>query len=163
MALIRTWLIGVTAAAILAAAADSLAPAGAVKKVCRLAGGLLMAAAMLRPLAGFSYETMAAALADLQWEAGGYSAGLAEENERLKKIIIEEQTAAYIQDKAAELDALCTAQVTCAVTEDGSLYPASVVVTGDLTQAQKDALAKVIEGDLAIPIQRQEYEGAKEQ
>ena len=47
MGFVRAWLLGVTAAALVLALAEALAPEGAVKKVCRLAGGmaLLLAAA----------------------------------------------------------------------------------------------------------------------
>lgn len=162
MDLIRTWLIGVTAAAMVAALADSLAPEGAVKKVGKLAGGLLMVVAILQPLAGLDYEAMAASLANYRLETEGYSSALEAENEQLMKIIIEERTGAYIQDKAAELDAVCTAEVICQVNEDGSMYPASVVVYGELTQAQTDALSRTIEGDLAIPAENQRYERTKE-
>ena len=162
MDLIRTWLIGVTAAAIIAVLADSLAPEGAVKKIGKLAGGLLMVVAILQPLVGLNYENMAAALAVYHLEADGYSAALETENERLIKIIIEEQTGAYIQDKAAELDAACTAEVTCRLNDAGSLYPASVVIYGELTQSQEDTLRKTIEGDLAIPSENQQYERTKE-
>lgn len=162
MDLIRTWLIGVTAAAMAAALADSLAPEGAVKKIGKLAGGLLMAAAILQPLVGLDYGAMAASLANYRLEAEGYSSALETENERLVKTIIEERTGAYIQDKAAELDAVCTAEVTCQMNNDGNLYPVSVVVYGELTQAQMDALRRVVEGDLAISAENQRYERTKE-
>ena len=48
MGVVRSWLLGVTAAALVVALAETLAPEGSVKKVCRLAGGLalLLAAAV---------------------------------------------------------------------------------------------------------------------
>lgn len=162
MDLIRTWLIGITAAAIAAALADSLAPEGAVKKIGKLAAGLLIMVAILQPLVGLDHETMASALAAYRWEAAGYSDALEMENGRLMKTIIEEQTGAYIQDKAAALDAVCTAEVTCQTDEAGSLYPASVVIYGELDREQTEALRRIIEGDLAIPAENQQYERTKE-
>ena len=44
--LLRVWLIGVTAAAILCALANSLMPQGPVRKVGKLALGLVMLAAL---------------------------------------------------------------------------------------------------------------------
>ena len=41
MGVVRSWLLGVTAAALVVALAETLAPEGSVKKVCRLAGGIL--------------------------------------------------------------------------------------------------------------------------
>lgn len=162
MDMIRTWLLGVTAAAMIVALADSLAPEGAVKKIGKLAGGLLMVVAILQPLVGLDYGAMAAELANNRLQAEGYSTALETENERLIKTIIEERTGAYIQDKAAELDAACTAEVTCQADENGNLYPALVVIRGELTQAQMDALSRTIEGELAIPAGNQRYERTAE-
>ena len=50
MELLRAWLTGITAAAILCALANSLMPEGAVRRVGKLACGLLMLSAVLRPL-----------------------------------------------------------------------------------------------------------------
>ncbi len=159
---VRSWLIGVTAAAMVVALADSLAPDGAVKKIGKLTGGLLLAVAILRPVAGLDYASMSGILANYRMEAAGYSSALETENMRLVKTIIEEQTGAYIQDKAAELGADCTTEVTCQADGDGSPYPASVIVYGELTPAQEDGLRRTIEGDLAIPAQHQQYERTKE-
>ena len=159
---IRGWLLGVTAAALAVALADSLAPEGAVKKVGKLAGGLLMAAAILRPVAGLDYTVLAGAMSRYQISVEGYGEALEVENERLMKLIIEERTGAYIQDKAAELGMTCTAQVNCKAGEDGVLYPASVTVYGELTREQQAALGRVIEGNLAIPTENQQYERTKE-
>lgn len=162
MELVRSWLIGVTAAAMAVALADSLAPDGAVKKIGKLAGGLLLVVAILRPVVGLDYAAMSGILTDYRVEAEGYSSALETENMLLMKTIIEERTGAYIQDKAAELGMVCTAEVTCQADEDGSPYPASVIVYGELTQGQVDTLSRTIEGDLAIPEQNQQYERTKE-
>jgi stage III sporulation protein AF len=162
MELIRTWLIGVTAAALVAALADSLAPEGAVRKIGKLAGGLLMVVAILQPLVQLDDSALAAALAQTRLEAQGYSTALEEENERLMKLIIEEQTGAYIQDKAAQLGVTCTAQVTCQENGEGALYPASVTVYGELSETETDTLTRLIQGDLAIPAEDQHYERTKE-
>lgn len=162
MELIRNWLIGITAAALVVALADSMAPDGAVKKIGKLTGGLLLAFAILQPLVGLDFASLSGILADYRLEAEGYSNTLETENERLIKTIIEEQTGAYIQDKAAALGVDCTAEVTCQADDDGSLYPASVVVYGELTREQMNSLSRTIEGELAIPAQNQQYERTKE-
>lgn len=162
MELVRNWLIGVTAAAMVVALADSLAPDGAVKKIGKLTGGLLLAIAILQPVVGLNYAALSGILTDYRMEAAGYSTALETENLRLVKTIIEEQTAAYIQDKAAELGVGCTVEVTCRADGDGNPYPASVIVYGDLTREQADTLSRMIEGDLAIPAKDQQYERTKE-
>lgn len=158
MDLIRDWLVGVTVAAMIAALADSLTPDGAAKKIGKLASGMLLVIAILRPMIGLDYDAMSGILTDYRFEAEGYSAALETENIRLMKTIIEEQTAAYIQDKAAELGVTCTAQVTCCVEDDNTPYPASVIVYGDLTQEQIKTMSRAIEGELAIAAEDQQYE-----
>ena len=161
MELIRNWLIGVTAAALIAALADSLSPEGAVKRIGKLAGGLLMLVAILKPLAGAEFSALSGVLADYQIQTELSGSALESENERLMKIIIEEQTAAYIQDKAAELGAVCTAEVNCAAGENGTLIPVSAVIYGMLTLEQETTLRQMIADELAIPKESQQYERTK--
>ena len=71
--------------------------------------------------------------------------------------IIEEQAAAYIQDKAAGLGISCRV----AVEADGAgdwPVPTAVTVTGALTAEQRETLTRTIEADFAVPAERQTYE-----
>lgn len=158
MELIRSWLLGVTAAAMIAAIADAMAPDGAAKKICKLASGLLILLAVLKPVLSLDTVDLSKALTEYRIETQGYSAALKMENIRLMKSIIAEQTGAYIQDKAAEFGITCEAEVTCCVGEDEIPYPASVTVYGDLTQQQVETLGRAIEENLAISVQNQQYE-----
>ena len=103
MELIRQWIVGITGAALILALTDALTPGGSAKKVGRLAGGLLMMLAVVQPLVGLDYDALAQVLSEYRVTAAGYGDALEQENERLVKAIIEEQTAAYISDKAEEL------------------------------------------------------------
>ncbi len=163
MSALREWLLGMCAAAMAITLADCLIPAGAVRKIGKLMGGLVLMITALQPLVGLDYSSLSAAWASYRLEAAGYSAALETENTQLIKIIMEEQTSAYIQDKAAELGIHCTAQVTCQVLEDGTPYPAQAVIQGSLTGQQQEQLRQLIEGDLAIPADEQQYEEAVEQ
>lgn len=158
MDFLRSWLIGITAAAIVLALADSLMPTGSVKRIGKLAGGLVLMFAILRPVMNIDYEMLSGALAGYRFEAQQYSSSLEIENERLKKIIIEDRTGAYIQEKAEELGVSCDVDVTCRVNEEELFYPASVVISGDFTQEQINSLMRIVEADLAIPGQMQQYE-----
>ena len=156
MELLRQWLTGVTCAAIIVALADSLMAGGTVRRVGRLAGGLLLLAAVVKPVLELDPAVLSAASLRLEAEAvpAAEEAGL-----DLMKSIIGEETGAYILDKAAELGISCQeVRVTCAVEENGVPYPASVVVLGDMTQEEQDRLSRRIEADLAIPAERQTYE-----
>ena len=158
IAVVRAWLIGITAAALIVALADCLAPDGAIKKISKLAGGLIMLIAIIQPIAKLDYETLSGVLTDyhIQNEVGG--SDLEVENQRLMKIIIEENTAAYIQDKAHEMGASCRAEVQCGTNESGHIYPVSVAVYGNLTDKQQNDIGRMIEGDLAVPVSNQRFE-----
>lgn len=158
MEMIRGWLLGVTCAAIIAALCDSLTPPGAVRRVGRLAGGLLLMIAILRPLVGMDYDAMAGMLADYRARAAGYGQALDTENTKIMKAIIAEQTSAYIQDKADSLGMDCTVAVSCEFGGQNFPVPVAVTITGQFTQEQEKALRRAIEGDFAIPPDAQTYE-----
>ena len=71
--------------------------------------------------------------------------------------IIEAQTTAYIQDKAAALGITCTVQVEA---DEAAEYPIPkvVTITGELSREEREALTEQIEADFAIPADRQYYE-----
>lgn len=158
MELLRHWLIGITCAAMIVALADSLTPAGTVKKIGRLVGGLVLLLAVVKPVLGLDFRALAADAAN--WQAvDAYGEDLDKTNLELMKSIIGERTGAYILDKAEELGACCDAvAVTCEVGEGDMPYPAAVTVHGSLTEAQRRALTRQIEADLAIPENMQTYE-----
>lgn len=162
MDFLRDWLIGITTAAIILALADSLMPEGSVKRIGKFAGGLLLMLAILKPLLSLDYEVLAGSLANYRYEVQEYSTSLGIENERLKKIIIEDRTGAYIHDKAVDLGINCTVTVQCHMNENEQLYPALVTVYGDMTQGQREELMRIIEAEIAIPPEKQRYERTKE-
>ncbi|MDE6590402.1 MAG: stage III sporulation protein AF, partial [Oscillospiraceae bacterium] len=72
--------------------------------------------------------------------------------------IIEETAAAYIVDKAEEMGIPCQAEVTFSYDEDGVPCPWEITARGVWTQEQREALSRLLEDDLGVPIQRQHYE-----
>ena len=90
--LIRHWLVGITCAAMLVALAESLIPAGSIRRIARLTGGLVLLAAILNPLLKLDTTALTRALTEYKLELSAYSADLEEENEILMKDIIEEQS-----------------------------------------------------------------------
>ena len=158
--LLWQWLTGVTCAAMIAALADSLTPAGTVKRIGRMAGGLLLLIAVVQPVLEVDFSALASASVPLELE----ESELEKTDLEWMKTIIGRETGAYILDKAEELGISCQeVQVTCAVEENGVPYPASVVVRGDMTQEEQALLSRRIEADLAIPAEQQTYESGGEE
>ncbi|MEQ2455081.1 stage III sporulation protein AF [Flavonifractor hominis] len=159
---IRTWLIGVTCAALVAALAEGLTPDGTVRKIGRLASGLVLLAAMLQPLLRLNTTALTQALTEYKLDLSAYSTDLEEENQELMKGIIEEQAGAYILDKATALGITCQVRVEAQEEEEWPI-PHSVFISGVLTQEQQQALTQVIEREFAIPAARQYYESGADE
>ena len=155
--IIRQWLLGITCVALVAALAESLTPPGAVRKVGRVTGGLVLLIAMLHPLMALDQDALTRALTEYRLELSTYSDELEEENRSLMKGIIEERSNAYIQDKAEEMGIQC--QISVEVGEEGDWpVPESVTVFGSLSEEQQAELTQAIEVDFAIPAERQSYQ-----
>lgn len=153
MAFLREWLLGVTAAALAVALAQSLTPEGTVKKVGKLVGGLILLLAVTRPLAGLA----PAALEGL-WTPSASQEEAGQAGEEVMKVLIAQKTGAYILDKGQSLGCrVREAQVT--VAEDGSGWPVpwSVRLTGTWTAEQREELSRLLEEELAIPAGRQSF------
>ena len=158
METLRQWLLGVACTAMVLAAADSLAPEGSAKKICRLAGGLALLLAAAGPLLRLDGGALAGALEAYRVQLQGYEEALEERNNLFYQTIIEENTAAYIVDKAEEMGISCQAEVTFAYDEDGVPTPWEVTARGDWTDLTRKALERLLEDDLGVPLQRQHYE-----
>lgn len=148
---VRSWLLSIVCAAVIAALANTLCPEGPPKKLTRLSGGLLLLLVVLAPVRRLEGEDMAAAMAKYQlWPEGAVQA-MAQEDQELRKAIIARQTAAYISDKAAALG-IWEPQVwvSCRLTGDGFPAPASVTVRGSGPQEAWQALQRAITADFGL-------------
>ena len=150
MAPVRSWLLGMTCAAMVMALAESLIHEGRMRKICRLAGGLVMVLAAVSPILRLDLASLEGWPADLSAAGGEYAAALERGNDFLYETIIAEQTAAYISDKAAELGVDCTAEVAVAPDADGTPVPASAVLRGSWTNGQRQDLTDLLERDLGL-------------
>ena len=156
--LARQWLLGVACTALVMAVADSLAPDGSVKKICRLAGGLALLLAAVGPLIRLDGGILTDALEGYRAQVQSYEETLEEQNNLFYQTIIEESAAAYIVDKAEEMGISCQAEVTFSYDEDGVPCPWEVTARGDWTDEARRALERLLEDDLGVPTQRQHYE-----
>lgn len=154
---IGQWLTGITCAALVAALAERLTPPGPVRRVGRFTTGLVLLLAMLSPLLPLRGETLARALSQYRLELDGYRQELAGESREAMKSIIEEQCAAYIQDKAETLGSECSVEVD-AEESGGWPVPRRVTVSGPLTEEQQAELTALIEAELAVPAEEQNYQ-----
>ena len=156
--LLRHWLLGVACTALILAVADSLAPEGSVKKICRLAGGLALLLAAVSPVLRLDGGVLSETLERYRAQVRSYKETLAEQNHFFYQTVIEESAAAYIVDKAEELGIFCQAEVTFSYDEDGVPCLWEVTARGDWTDGARETLERLLEDGLGVPPQRQHYE-----
>ncbi len=143
---VRSWLLGVTAAALVLALAEALAPEGGVKKVCRLAGGLALLLAAVGPVVNIlDGSALTQAVEGWKNRSQSYEQALEEQKDRFYLTIIEEETAAYVMDKARELGLECAAEV------DGRAASSIGAAAGG--GAGRARPAAVLRGDTAMKFQ----------
>lgn len=159
MGFVRSWLLGVTAAALVLALAEALAPEGSVKRVCRLAGGMALLLAAAGPVLGvLDGSALTQAVEDWRGRSQHWEQELEEQNEQFYLAIIEEETAAYVMDKARELGFECAVEVTYGYDGDGVPCPWEIAARGTWTQEQRSRLERLLEEELGVPAQRQFYD-----
>ena len=149
---IHQWIFGVTCAAMLVAAAQSLMPKGPVGRIGRITGG---------PVVQLDEEALARALSEYRLPQEQTQA-LAAADAALFQSLIVEGTSAYISEQAQNLGITCTVSVETRTGEDGYPVPWAVTVTGPLTGEEREALTRRLEADLAIPEERQSYQTEEE-
>lgn len=147
----RELLTGAAAAAILAGLCLRLVGDGPLREVVRLAAGLMLTLALLRPLArlpGVS-RLVEGALDGLRTSA---SAAVAE-NQRVAASSVGNAVAIYIQDRAEALGIACTAVVKMGGDANGRLETQSVVLyLPETTAEERERLCGVVTQECGIPI-----------
>ncbi len=152
----KQWIVGVTAASLLAALAMGLSPRGRVRQVTRLACGLMCALAVAAPLAELDIGSVAVGMAAYEARARQVVSQAEEEAKMLDRTYIEERCQAYISGKAAQAGkAVGAVRVTARWDEEALIW---VPWSASVEAPYDEALATVIEGELGIPIQRQSWQ-----
>lgn len=162
MGAVRGWLLAVIAVSLLCAVADALMPPGGVRRVGRLVCGLVLMGAVLSPVAELDVEGGRRWLEDYLASVHSREAELTQTVESQMKVIIEQEYAAYIVDKAAEFGLTCSARVECRASEEGLYLPVWAEVSGALTESGRARLVQVIREDLGVPEAEQSYIGEEE-
>lgn len=156
--IVKDWIFGVACGGMIVAVLQALLPKDSAGKVGRMAGGLVLLLAVASPLVQLDWEALTVSLTEQRMAEQGYTEELTKMNQGFLKELIEEQTEAYILDKAEGLGISCEVSVRYRWSEDGVPYPAEVTVVSDAAEEQEQELARLIEGELGVPIQDQVYE-----
>lgn len=156
MEFLRQWLMSVVCCAVLVSVVNRLAPEGAVCGLVRLAGALVLLLCLLRPLGSAELSQLEVDVSGAAEERDALEERYQTERDSALAEGIAERTAAYIEDKAKDLGLHVTASVVMGEA-DGTLVPQAVTLYG----VRNEALCALIERELGIPAERQEWREKK--
>lgn len=150
---IRQWLLAIITAAICLAVLDAMTAKGAAKRIGKAAGGLVMFLVLLQPLHRLDLTALEGKYADYQVQLDEEIGDYTQLYRQQLALVIEEDTAAYISEKAASFGLACRAEVTTQI-QDGVPVPHSV----RMSVPRNETLAQWMERELGIPQDRQYWE-----
>lgn len=155
---IREYLLQVTAAALLCGVAVGfLGKKDTLGAVIKMLAGIFMALAVVGPWVDIRLDSLLDITENFSLSASAAAAsGENSAREAMAEIIIEE-TRSYILDKAEELGATLTVEVTL----NGEDFPApcGVKLSGNISPYGKQVLSEAIEKDLGISTEEQTWTG----
>lgn len=112
---LRSWILSLAAAAICLSVLRPLIPKGTIRGIFSISSGLVLLAVVLRPLLGFDPERLTLHYSDYQLEMDRQIEAYRADYEEELAHIIQQETGAYISEKAAEMGVVCSVQVTTEV------------------------------------------------
>lgn len=151
---VRRYLLSVICAAIACALVRGMGEKnGAAGAVFKLVTGIFLAFTVISPIASLKIEELSFFTDGLQEEAAHAAAIGQEMADESMSAIIKEETEAYILDKANQLNADLTVEVTLG--ED--FQPEAVILTGDISAYAKFRLEMILKEDLGIAKENQQW------
>ncbi len=153
---LKNWLTAVLAVSMLISAAERLIPAGAVRRVASLTGGLLLLVVLIQPLTHLRDRALSLDFQARRDEAEARQEELRAQSQTELAELIAEKTEAYILDKAGTLGISCRVEVATAEGEGGLPVP----YRAELDCAPSEALSAYLEDELGIPKERQVFHGS---
>ena len=146
----KTWLLGIILTAFAGELARQLAPSGREQALVRLTAGLLLALAVLRPLAALSRQRLDLEL-PVHWERWeAQEADYQKDWQEALSAVIAEKAEAYIWDKANQLGLDCQVTVTVKEGENGVPLPDTASILGEYNAALAGCMEEV-----GIPAEKQ--------
>ncbi len=155
----RTLLLQLIALALLTAAALLFADGDRMKRAVRLIGGVAMATLLMSSVVQLDYAAYASELRKQTLLEMPDLEQTRADAERLDRLLIEQETAAYIWFRADELNvALLDVSVSLAWNTEGYWYPEKAVIWVPVGQGRNAALSDLIRSELGIPPEAQRWE-----
>ena len=155
--ILRDWILGLTAAAVLASCAQLLTPKGPIEKVTGFVCSLMLTAALLSPLMELDIDAFSWSLSTYRQRVAQLTEELESREKRLIGTYIENQCAAYILDEAHVLGVTGGKAEVSAKWDNENWVPYEASVTMTVTPEQKQDLSNWMTVQLGIPVERQRW------
>lgn len=149
--ILRSWLLGITAAVLCIALAEQLVVQAGMKRTLRLAGGIILIIVLLNPLnklCKFSWDTSIASPGESQKKL---EEELRQSSQEAMQQGIAEALNAYIWDKGQSMGANCTVSVEISADEAGTPIIKTVTLTGEYCES----LSKWLEEEMEVSPEQQ--------
>ena len=150
MEAVREWITTVVMTTMLISVAQTMVPEGRIRKIFSFSGGLVLMLVLLQPVLEMDPDAMT-------WRPESYEKQIRACREELEQsarteweTIIEQETTAYILEKADSLGMEISVEVQAETGEEG--LP---VLTAELTGEPSEILEKYLAEELGIPRERQ--------
>lgn len=156
MTAIKAYLLRLVLCGFLVSLAGALLRGKRAARAVTLCGGCLMILTTVRPLLRVDLSRLPDLMTGMTKAERAEAAR--EKNDALLRRLVEEQTAAWVEEKGKSLGM----QLTCTVTaraESGAFVPDSLRLTGSWTEDKRAALTDVLSRELAIPPEKQRWVG----
>ena len=143
---------------ILCGAALALTPEGKWKKAMGFVSSVVLMACVLNGIRGFDWRAYAAETALYREREQSFLRKSEETRDALDRRVIERECAAYIGDKAASLGYVLNGiELEMVWSVEGVWVPHAVSLTGSGAIEARDRLSAILETELGIPPDRQEW------
>lgn len=161
---LHNYILTLICTAFLCSIALILTPDSRAKKAVAVVCGITMITAIILPLVKIDFSEYSKSLAGYRINAQKYADNGSENRENLNRLYIEEQCQAYILDKAEfyGID-VSSASVIAEWSNDGYWYPVSAKIQCNCSDTEKSKLEAMIEADLGIDRDNQEWSCANEE
>lgn len=159
MADLRTYILSLTAAAMICGVLSGFLHDGSTKLLIRFILGMFLTLAVIRPFAKVPLPQ----LEDIFPQVDRLSQEAVEQGEKMVQgaleDIIKARTEAYILEKADQLNADVRAEVT--VSRDGIPVPVAASIQGSWTPYARDQLQLFLDTELGIPKENLQWNGER--
>ena len=151
------WVRTLAVGAVFCAAVLLLIPEGREKRAVKLACAAMLTVLLIRPLKELDAQKLTELLTAQKRRGDAISLETDDLSMELLSGIIREETEEYIWDAARRLG-ISELGIRLRLKSGGEMpYPWSVELTGQVTEIQKEELSLLLEGELGIPQERQNW------